>query len=75
VECKVKVCWPRKKVSSHSAKKHASRCENFCMELDLKYVRYKNYFFLFFLSTFTNMGDCGKLYIDYQLDAPIIIYS
>jgi len=21
------------------------------------------------------MGDCGKLYIDYQLDAPIIIYS
>jgi hypothetical protein len=38
VECKVTVCWPRKKVSSHSVNKHASRCEKFCMELDLKYV-------------------------------------
>ena len=46
-------------VSSRAANKQASRCERFCMELDLKYVRYMNYCFL---CTFTNMGDCGKVW-------------
>ena len=59
VECKVTVFLPRMKVSSHWANKHASRCEKFCMELDLKYVRWTNYRFF---STFTDMGDCGKLW-------------
>jgi hypothetical protein len=59
VECKGSVFWPLKKVSSHSANKHASKCEKFCMELDRKYVRCMNYCFF---STFTDMGDCGNLW-------------
>jgi hypothetical protein len=68
VECKVAACWPRKKVSSHSANKHASKSEKFCRELDLKYVRYMNYCCFVYLyqhgRLWKTLGWTGKLNAD-----------
>ena len=68
MECKVTVCWPRKKVSCRSANKHASRCEKFCLEFDLTYVRDMNYCFFPYISKrwllWKTLGWTGKLKAD-----------
>jgi hypothetical protein len=44
VEYNVTVSWRNKKVGCHSANKHSTRYSKICMALDLKYVKFTNYY-------------------------------